>query len=401
MSREAVLGVAAGSTGSRSLLRRMNSLGVLRAVVAGPRTLRALAAGSGLSRTAVDAIVGDLVGLGWLTSVEGEPGPRVGRPASAWGLRPGLGHLLSLDVGANRVHAVVADLAGEVAGRRSTTLQESLGADDRIVASVATADDLLAELGLGRGDLWVVAVGSPGAVSGEGRVLHFGGTGMPGWTGLDLRQRFGAEFDAAVVVEGDVALGAQAELTYGAARGHRDVVYLHCGARTSGASVVDGRVHRGVHGAAGIVGEMPELKWAELDERYGSSVLPEPRPTREQIFAAARAGDPAAVAAVEEFADDLATGAAALTLAIDPELLVVGGGSTPGADVFLPRFEATLRTICPLPPTVVVSELGADAVARGGISVAVDRLAATLEAAVRERDAFPGPRETARLLAAR
>ena len=213
MSREAVLGVAAGSTGSRSLLRRMNSLGVLRAVVAGPRTLRALAAGSGLSRTAVDAIVGDLVGLGWLTSVEGEPGPRVGRPASAWGLRPGLGHLLSLDVGANRVHAVVADLAGEVAGRRSTTLQESLGADDRIVASVATADDLLAELGLGRGDLWVVAVGSPGAVSGEGRVLHFGGTGMPGWTGLDLRQRFGAEFDAAVVVEGDVALGAQAELT--------------------------------------------------------------------------------------------------------------------------------------------------------------------------------------------
>ena len=111
--------------------------------------------------------------------------------------------------------------------------------------------------------------------------------------------------------------------------------------------MVGGRVHRGVHGAAGIVGEMPELRWAELNERYGSSVLASPRPSRQEIFDAARAGDPAAVAAMEEFADDLATGAAAMTLAIDPELLVIGGGSSPGADVFLPRFEESLREWAP------------------------------------------------------
>lgn len=398
MSREAVLGVAAGSTGNRSLLRRMNSLGILRAVLSGPQTMRVLAAESGLSRTAVDAIVGDLVELGWITSAEGAPGSRVGRPASAWGLRPNLGHLLSLDVGANHVYVVVTNLAGEVSGRRSVKVQESLGADDRIAAAVLAADELLAELGLTRDDLWVVAIGSPGAVSGTGTVLHFGGTGMPGWAGLNLRERFGAEFNTVIVVEGDVALGAQAELSFGAARGHRDVVYVLCGTRTSGASIVDGRVHRGVHGAAGIVGEMPELKWTELNERYGAAVLSEPRPSREDIFEAARAGDPAALAAVQEFADDLATGAAALTLAVDPELLVIGGGSAPGADVFLKRFEATLRAICPLPPVVAVSELGSDAVAMGGVSVAFDRMATTLETAVRQRDAFPSPRETLDLL---
>ncbi|MFP3381345.1 ROK family protein, partial [Bacillus sp. SIMBA_069] len=83
---------------------------------------------------------------------------------------------------------------------------------------------------------------------------------------------------------------------------------------------------------AGIVGEIPELRWADLNEKYGSAVLANPRPSREQIFESARAGDPAAVEAVREFADDLATGAAALTLAIDPELLVIGGGSSPSAD---------------------------------------------------------------------
>jgi predicted NBD/HSP70 family sugar kinase len=58
---------------------------------------------------------------------------------------------------------------------------------------------------------------------------------------------------------------AHAELTIGAAKNFSDVVYVLCGIRTSGASIVGGKVHRGVHDAAGIVGEMPELRWAEAD----------------------------------------------------------------------------------------------------------------------------------------
>lgn len=398
MAREALIPGVEPAVGSRSLLRRMNSWGILRAVLERPQTMRDLAADSGLSRTAIDAIISDLMEAGWVAATESAPAGRLGRPAATYRPAPGLGHFLSLDIGANHIFAVVTDLTGHVRGERTAATAESDAAATRIDAALRTGDELLASLGLGRDDLWAVTIGSPGAISTAGEVLHFGGTGMPGWIGLDLRERFRREYDAAVLVEGDVALGAQAELAIGAARGHTDVVYILCGARTSGASIVNGRVHRGVHGAAGIVGEMPELRWAELNERYGADVLETPRPTREEIFERARSGEPAATQAVREFADDLATGAAAMTLAIDPELLVIGGGSSPSADVFLPRFEESLRGIVPLAPTVVASTLGSEAVAMGGISLAADRLAAVLDGAVRERESFPDPAETRALL---
>ncbi|WP_240183760.1 ROK family transcriptional regulator [Leifsonia aquatica] len=398
MAREAVVQTIEGSVGSRSLLRRMNSWGILRAVMDHPQTMRDLAADSGLSRTAVDAIVTDLVELGWLVPWDGSPAGRLGRPAASYRMAAGLGRFLSLDIGANHIYAVVTDLTGQVCGHLTVPTEEEVPAEERVVSALAVADELLASLGLDRSAAWAVAIGSPGAISTAGEVLHFGGTGMPGWIGLDLRERFRREFDAAVLVEGDVALGAHAELAIGAARDRTDVVYILCGARTSGASIVGGKVHRGVHGAAGIVGEMPELRWQELNEQYGSSVLATPRPSRQEIFEAARAGDPAAVAAVDEFADDLATGAAALTLAIDPELLVIGGGSSPSADVFLPRFERTLRGIVPLPPAVIASTLGSEAVAMGGISLAENHLRAVLEGAVVARDAFPSPAESMELL---
>ena len=87
MPREAMVEPSGGSMGSRSLLRRMNSLGVLRALLPQPLTLRELADASGLSRTAIDAIVTDLVEMGWLESVERASASRVGRPATAFSVR--------------------------------------------------------------------------------------------------------------------------------------------------------------------------------------------------------------------------------------------------------------------------------------------------------------------------
>jgi len=400
MVREGLVESVGSVVGSRSLLRRANSLGILRALIQRPQTLRELAAGSGLSRTAVDAVASDLVALGWIVPSDGAADGRLGRPAASYQLSPGLGHLLSLDIGANHIYAVVTDLARRVLGRTSVPVDEDASAADRIRAALEVSDAVLADLRLTRADLWTVAIGSPGAISADGKVLHFGGTGMPGWIGLDLRARFQEEFDVAVVVEGDVALGAHAELAAGAAEGRSDVVYILCGARTSGATIVNGRVHRGVHGAAGIVGEMSELRWTQLNELYGSSVLGSPRPSRQQIFDLARHGDPAGRAAVDEFADDLATGAAALVLAIDPELVVIGGGSAPGADVFLDRFRESLGRICPIVPDIAVSAFGSEAVAMGGIGLAAQRLDAALEVAARERDAFPGPREAVELIRA-
>jgi len=393
MAKEAILQASAAGMGSRSLLRRLNSLGVLRAVRSGPQTMRELATTSGLSRTAIDGVVSDLLTLGWLQPDENAPTGQLGRPATRYRVDPGLGMFLSVDVGANHIYAVATDLSDATRGHLTEPVDEDLAAEDRIAAALGVCDRLLASIGADRSDVWIVTIASPGAISNTGEVLYFGGTGMPGWAGLNLRDRFAPEFGGAVLVEGDVPLGAQAEIAFGAAKGRSDVIYVLCGRRTSGALIVGGRVHRGVHGAAGIVGEMPELKWRELNEEYGTDVLPHPRPDREGIFQLAREGDAAARAAVDEFADDLATGAAALTLAVDPELLIIGGGSSAGADVFGERFEQTLGRICPVPPPIAISSLGSEAVAMGGISLAAAHLDTVLEQGIGDLEAFPSPRE--------
>jgi predicted NBD/HSP70 family sugar kinase len=398
MTQEALVPAEGPRAGNRSLLRRMNSLGILESVLERPRVLRDLAAVSGLSKTAVGAVVADLVELGWLRASGPQGDLRPGRPASTYSTATDLGVLLALDVGAHHVNGVLTDLTGNRLAGRSVDVGEDEPAEPRIAAAVALADALLAESDVTRADVWALTVGSPGVVDTEGVVSYFGGEGMPGWTGLDLRTRFGREFDCAVLVEGDVALGAHAEVGFGDARDVGDVVYVLCGRRTSGAVILGGRVHRGVHGAAGIVGELPELRWADLNEKYGTDVLTAPRPSRERIFELARAGEPAATAAVEEFADDLAIGTAAMVLTLDPELVVIGGGSAPAADVFLPRMTATLATLCPMVPRVTASSLGPEAVALGGIALAQRRLREVLGSAVRELGSFPSPRETRALL---
>lgn len=389
MSTEGLLGSVGPSIGSRSLLRRMNSLGLLNRLTDKPRTSAELVEASGLSRTAVDGVLADLAALGWLETHDAPTG-RLGRPATLFGLKADLGVLVSLDIGANHIHAVLANLSGPVITRTDVRVGEDDPTDRRLQRAAELVDELLAAAGRARDSLWVLSVGSPGSII-DGVVRHYGGAGMPGWIGMDLRRWFEDRFSAAVVVEGDVALGAEAELAFGAAQGVDDVVYVLSGVRTSGALVIGGRVHRGVHGAAGIVGELPQLRWAELGTDWTGTHGGWSGARREDIFARAREGSHEALLASDEFATALATGAAALVLAIDPELLVIGGGASPSADVFLPRFSEVLAALCPSVPTIAASVLGSEAVALGGLSLGRRRLAAALEASVRSENAFLGP----------
>ncbi len=396
MSTEGLIHNVGAATGSRSLLRRMNTLGLLTRIAESPSTSAQLVKSSGLSRTAVDSVLADLLDLGWVQTHDA-PSGRLGRPAAVFAPAQGLGVQVSIDIGAHHLHAVLAGLNGPVLARASAKVRETATAAKRLAQAETLIEQLLSDSGRVRADVWILSVGSPGSIH-RGVVRHYGGAGMPGWIGLDLQSWFEERFDTAVIVEGDVALGAEAELAYGMAQGVQDVVYVLCGVRTSGALIVNGRVHRGVHGAAGIVGELPQLRWADLESQWSRGSEEGARPRREDVFARARAGDETAMKDADEFADALATGAAALVLAIDPELLVIGGGSSPSADVFLPRFARTLGELCPSVPEIAASALGSESVALGGLSLGRKYLEATLTERVRSDEAFPAPARACELL---
>ena len=96
-----------------------------------------------------------------------------------------------LPVGAAAVDRFVARHGAPIVeGERVTFLFRGEADEVRVRHRVVGLSDPLPMRQLPGTDLWAVTIGSPGAISTDGTVLHFGGTGMPGWIGLNLRERF-------------------------------------------------------------------------------------------------------------------------------------------------------------------------------------------------------------------
>lgn len=381
--------------GSRSYLRRRNSLSVLECLWDAPLRTAEVVRFTGLSRTAAESVISDLVALGWLIVEHPDELEErgLGRPAVRYRVAHELGRVAAVDIGAHHVSAAVADLSGRRIAQQTVAAEEFMSASERADMAVRLLAATIREANAQPCDLWCLTVGSPGVIH-EGKVTHFGGGGMPGWSGYDIAKRFSQEAGCPIRVEGDSALGAIAELWQGAATDTTEMVYLLSGVRTGAALVVDGKLHRGARGGAGLVGELPELRWSEIErERYGAGLFTSATDPS-NLFELAQHGDGLAAARVDAFARALALGAAAMVLAVDPEVLVIGGPTARYADTFLDRFVDELQRYCPLAPEVRASTLGSDAVLIGSVRMGLNMVHELLLDSVETAAAFPTPYTT-------
>lgn len=108
-----MLGETAPST---QLVRRVNAGAMLKAMRgAGIVTGTELMARTGLSRATVISICDELVRLGWLQELENQRGAGdyvKGRPARRFVFDDGAASVLGIDIGANKITTIVADMAG-------------------------------------------------------------------------------------------------------------------------------------------------------------------------------------------------------------------------------------------------------------------------------------------------
>ncbi|KAB2371021.1 ROK family protein [Actinomadura montaniterrae] len=379
--------------GDLSVLRRLNSAATLRELRdGGESTLSGLARRVGLSRPTTEGVLGDLIGRGLVAEVAPRPGSGLGRPARRYRFRAEAGHALGADIDAHHVRLLVTDLSGEVVGGHRAGLDTHARPDARIAAVRAAVKACLAEAGIDRRSLRAVAAGTPGVVGPDGTVTRC--AAVPGWEGVELGRELGRSFACPVLVENDANLAALAERWRGAARAADDVVCVHAGLHTGAGALIGGRLHRGRWGAAGEIGMLPELGL-----RYTTAVLvtgaepgPEPGPgavgaalaglasagpaleDAERVLAAAGRCDPDALRAVDRLAARMSRGVAAMALALDPEMIVVGG---PLVGAGAPLVEALRRHVLPLclsPVRIEASRLGDEAIGLGAVRLALDRI---------------------------
>lgn len=182
-----------------------------------------------------------------------------------------------------------------------------------------------------------------------------------------------------VLVENDRAGHLLGESWKGAARGARDAVFIAVGTGIGAGIMAGGRLLSGARGIAGSVGWMCLSEaWREEYAAAGCYEWQAAGPAlarlaRESgregdaaaVTAAARAGEPWAIAIVERVAAIHGRAVANLVSLLDPEVVVLGGGAFADADLFLePIRREMLKWAQPVSAAAVritASELGAAA----------------------------------------
>jgi len=291
---------------------------------------------------------------------------------------------IGVDVGGTKVLAaeVVDGVVGREAGRETPGRRVDVQLVERAL------HDAVAEVADGR-PVAGVGVAAAGFVDAAGERVMFA-PHLP-WRGEAVRVRLTELFGAPVALDNDASCAGLAEATYGAARGAASAVMITLGTGIGGALVLDGRVVRGRNGMAGEFGHMqvvPDGRDCECGlrgcwEQYcsGHEIVRQARSRVGQettLLTELCAGDPAHLTGpmVTEAAEQgdlvardvfavvgtwLGVGVANLVAALDPDVVVVGGGVSAAGDRLLEPARAALRQHLvggadrEVPPLVVAS----------------------------------------------
>jgi predicted NBD/HSP70 family sugar kinase len=272
---------------------------------------------------------------------------------------------VGLDIGATKILGAVIDADGTVLAQ---SRQDTLPGPDGILNTSTTVLDLLAAALDGALPAHI-GIGIPGIVDrGRGAVTHAVNLGLGGdW--FPLADRLADRTGAAVVVENDLNAA-----TWGAhvLSGADDLAYLALGTGLAAGFVLSGTLRRGVHGAAGEIGHVPidpdgalcscgQRGCLELTASGSALSAAWPAdgdvPPAAALFAAAAAGNPAAVSARDRFAAGVADAVRMAGLAVDPEAIIIGGGVAHVGEPLLAAVTAALRAQAATSPFLAALDL--------------------------------------------
>ncbi|MEW9531488.1 ROK family protein [Microbispora sp. NPDC049125] len=402
--------------GTPRLLRQINDRAALELLLSdGPLTRAELGELTGLSKVTSGQLLSRLETRGLVRAAGERPGGR-GPNAALYGVNPSSAYVAGLEVLPGSVTAAVADITGTVAAEVTVDPTDA-GDPVRMVHEAVLRACETASVEISR--LRCLVIGTRGVVDpGSGEVRY--SVDLPAWhVGIlaGLRRLLGD----CVIIENDVNLAALAEQAYGAARGVDDFVILWTGVGQGLGVMLGGRLHRGIAGAAGEIGWLPvpgqplpsdvtAPQTGSFQRLVGGEAL-EGLARLHGVRSApvgsgpvgsvpvgpdfrGSAGPPAHGAAdgdgvaglvrtalatgnhgfVDDLAERLAVGVAAVSVVLDPGLVVLSGDiGRAGGSALAARVEEAVARVCPSRPAVAVTGVDGNPVLRGAIVAALAR----------------------------
>ena len=365
-------------------MKELNLLIVLDAFrTFGEMSRASLARATGMSAPTASKSVQQLVDVGLLVE-DGRASGHIGKPATRVRFNAACGAVLGIDLGGTNVRLALSDLAGTILARTTEPIDRDAGPEGIVARIEAIGKGLLRESGA---QLTAIGLATPGIVDTEAGIVGVA-RNLKGWRDVPIRKMLEVAFGVPAVVENDVNAAAMGERWRGAARGHESFLFVSIGTGIGAGLVLDGEIYRGAHFAAGEINLLPvgapgadgyleDLASGPAIVRrameFGYTATAGERPTTNTVFAAAACGDQGARRAVEEGVQAIAYGTGVLLAAVDPSIVVLGGGVSGQGDAILYPVREALSTIVRLRCEVVLSELGVDAQLHGAVFVGLKR----------------------------
>ena len=299
------------------------------------------------------------------------------------------GVVLGVDIGGTKTALLVWDLtAGAVLAEDVFETPTQIGPEAMVDRLVAAVDALLAGCGQERASLRGIGVAVPGLVDAEAGVVLTAGN-LDDWNQVPLCDLIEAQLHIPVVIEHDANAAALGERWRGAARDLQSFAFVALGTGIGVGIVVNGRLYRGAHHAAGELGDLVVGREFLGQDRDGQGNLAQliggktlrrraKQATGDDLSAAeviSHAEDDAALADMAEDVDDyLAMAVIAIAALLDPEAIIVGGGTAEaGEDLLDPVRERVAREVS-APPLIIASALGPEAQLYGAVFGALRNL---------------------------
>jgi predicted NBD/HSP70 family sugar kinase len=383
--------------GQRSeTVRRANLSALVRGLHdSGPLSRSQLVAATGLTRTAIRALVGELAAAGIVQEAAAVRRGTPGRPSPVVQLAPDAAVVIAVEVLVDSLAVAIVGLDGRIVHLDRVSRPR----DERSVEAVVGRITTMATAIRSRTTAPIVGVGV--AIAGVVRRVDGLVAMAPnlGWIdvpfGSRLAQRL--EMDVPVVVANDGDMGALAEHRRGSGIGVDDMLYVSGEVGVGGGVILGGRPLDGFAGYGGEIGHIPvnpggapcrcgSIGCWETEVGEGALLalagLPPDagRDGVDTVLREAGAGNPVAVAALEHVGRWLAVGLAGLVNILNPQLIVLGSMHGRIYPAVANTVEAGLSArALPAPRAlvrIVPATLGADAPLMGAAELALEPILA-------------------------
>jgi predicted NBD/HSP70 family sugar kinase len=357
-----------------SAQRRANRARVVRALRERGALSRSALSEVGLSRSTVTSVVEELTSAGTIVEIAADhQARRTGRPPTLVGLNGSLGVAVGIEIANGVIRAAICNTAQELLRYDTVPMDDHTPPVSALETAGALVDQMLAQTGFSRSQVLGAGVAMPGPIQRRSGVNGRATTLKP-WVNVNPRTTAENVLRLPLLVDNDANLAALAEITWGVARGRRDMAYIYSASGIGVGLVLNGSLYLGANGTAGELGHTTIDENGLVCECGGRGCLNTlananaitqnlwrshgDRLSIADVIKLAQVGDAGCRRVLVDAGRHIGLAAANLYNILDPELIVLGGNLAPAGEILLASLRESMarRAIHAgevLPPVVV------------------------------------------------